>query len=192
MMKKELFEEYSYSTKYLHAEDYDLFSRIVDKYKAFNIPEKLLYYRTHQNNVSKIFDTIQFESCYKLYLHHLLKLGIKPTKKQFNTHLLISYSSIEILTKQELINVIEWLEYIYIITHNKQRLAIVLYRACRNVPFYSYSIFSKSKLSMEISFLKKITLFIISFLKKQKIYFITKKLKNIYSEIKVFFFINRF
>lgn len=54
MLRKELFDYYNlrYNKEYDCAEDYELWSRAVRFVKFYNIPEILLNYRWHENNVS--------------------------------------------------------------------------------------------------------------------------------------------
>jgi glycosyltransferase involved in cell wall biosynthesis len=50
-----------YRTDYFPAEDYDLWCRISRRGKTYNIPEVLLKYRTHQQQVSSVLSSKQLE-----------------------------------------------------------------------------------------------------------------------------------
>lgn len=43
----------NYSLKFLHNEDYELWTRVIYKYPCMNIDEKLIKYRTHENSVTR-------------------------------------------------------------------------------------------------------------------------------------------
>jgi len=75
--RKEVLQEFPYSTSYTHNEDYDLWLRIItqsNKFKISNIPKPhVLRLRKHDNNLSKKFRTIQHEGTLTL-LHHYWQL----------------------------------------------------------------------------------------------------------------------
>jgi glycosyltransferase involved in cell wall biosynthesis len=54
IMRKSMIEHFSakFDPRFLHAEDYDFFSRVGEKFKLANIPKVLLRYRHHGNSVS--------------------------------------------------------------------------------------------------------------------------------------------
>ncbi len=57
MIKKEVFDTVGvYNSKYKHAEDYELWSRVLKKFKAVNIPEPLIKYRINNSGVTKQYN----------------------------------------------------------------------------------------------------------------------------------------
>ena len=55
MFQKDVFEKVGgYKKTFRHIEDYELWTRIVFKYKTGNIPETLLKYRFHGNQMTKV------------------------------------------------------------------------------------------------------------------------------------------
>ncbi len=53
MMRKDAFDSTGgYRLPFLHAEDYDLWLRMADRYELANLPEVVLYYRIHARQVS--------------------------------------------------------------------------------------------------------------------------------------------
>jgi len=57
MIKKEVFDTVGvYNSKYKHAEDYELWSRVLKKFKAVNIPEPLIKYRINNSGVTKKYN----------------------------------------------------------------------------------------------------------------------------------------
>ncbi len=67
---------------YLHAEDYDLFSRLSYKFKVSNIPEVLLNYRVHATNVSVLYKDIQIENSLKVITGNFKALGVSTSKEE--------------------------------------------------------------------------------------------------------------
>ena len=66
---------------YLHAEDYDLFSRIAYKYQVSNIPEVLLQYRVHAANVSVLYKNIQVDNSLKIIVSNFKAIGVDVSKE---------------------------------------------------------------------------------------------------------------
>lgn len=57
-----------YNEADIHAEDYGLLLSLIGKTKFANIPEILLYYRKHRNQISKTYSKIQAQTTYRLML----------------------------------------------------------------------------------------------------------------------------
>lgn len=55
-------KDLQYNENFKHAEDYELWLRLIKKYKFQNINLQLLQYRKHNSNISKIFAQEQFDS----------------------------------------------------------------------------------------------------------------------------------
>lgn len=88
IIRKEVFEKHDleYSENYKHAEDYELWSRIVDYTKISNIPKVLLHYRIHPESVSKKNSSTQVENSNKVRLGLLNQLNINPTPTELDIH----------------------------------------------------------------------------------------------------------
>lgn len=69
-----------YREDYKHSEDYDLWSRLVFKGNSLNIPEYLLNYRVHENQVSTVFEEHKYQSVLKIQKNVLVKFGIFPNE----------------------------------------------------------------------------------------------------------------
>ncbi len=78
-----------YREEYKHSEDYDLWSRLVFTGKSRNIPEMLLNYRAHAQQVSTVHQDIKYKSVQKIQLNLLSRLGLQPDdfEKQFHLNL---------------------------------------------------------------------------------------------------------
>jgi glycosyltransferase involved in cell wall biosynthesis len=64
LFRKELLERFSldYREEFIHAEDYDLWARLLNYCKGSNLSQKLLKKRCHSSNISSRFSHIQFEN----------------------------------------------------------------------------------------------------------------------------------
>lgn len=76
-----------YRNDYKHAEDYDLWSRLVFTGHAKNIPEFLLQYREHDQQVSTVYQDIKYQTVEKIQLNLLHRLGLEPTAQERSFHL---------------------------------------------------------------------------------------------------------
>tara|TARA_Y100001968_G_scaffold100812_1_gene90745 strand:- start:18887 stop:19858 length:972 start_codon:yes stop_codon:yes gene_type:complete len=60
--KSALIELNGYREKYKHAEDYDLWLRLVDKYKIYHINKRLIGYRVHQNQITQKYRNLSLRN----------------------------------------------------------------------------------------------------------------------------------
>lgn len=81
----------SYNPSFIHAEDYELWARIMEKAKAANLKEVLLFHRIHSNEVGNIYKQMQVKNANRVRLYQLSKLGIYPTSEELKIHQAISY-----------------------------------------------------------------------------------------------------
>ena len=88
VVRKELVQKYQleYNENYKHAEDYELWSRIIDYTKISNIPKVLLHYRMHPESASKKNSLEQTKNSDKVRLKLLNKLGITPNFVELDIH----------------------------------------------------------------------------------------------------------
>lgn len=89
-----------------HAEDYGLWVRAADVLKLANIPQAHVYYRMHTSTTNS---KVQKEVSGKIRLSQIRKLGIVPTKVEFETHEALSYHSFE-ADKDFMLRAKLWLE----------------------------------------------------------------------------------
>lgn len=75
-----------YDPAYEHAEDYDLLSRLANKIQLANVPEILLFYRTHLENVGSIHAVTQEKVTRNVQLRELKLLGLIPSHQEFEVH----------------------------------------------------------------------------------------------------------
>jgi glycosyltransferase involved in cell wall biosynthesis len=72
-----------FSENFLHAEDYELWSRIILITKVANIPDFFTFYREHEAQISTRFETEQIQKANTIKINYLNKIQIK-----FNVNLL--------------------------------------------------------------------------------------------------------
>ena len=73
MFKKEIFNEFSFNEDLRFSEDYEFWSRALFKFKAHNLPKVLVYYRQHEEQLTK--------NHYEEQIHIDLKIKIFLFKK---------------------------------------------------------------------------------------------------------------
>jgi len=81
----------SYDPSFDHAEDYELWVRIMENFKVSNLKEVLLYHRIHRGNIGKTHNKIQVKNANRVRLYQLKKLSIFPKPEELVIHQSISY-----------------------------------------------------------------------------------------------------
>lgn len=75
----------AYDENDMPAEDYNLWAKILDYTKGYNLPESLLYYRRHKNQTSND-STLRTEKANKARIKYLSKLVTEIDNKQATKH----------------------------------------------------------------------------------------------------------
>lgn len=80
MFRRELIDKnhYFYKSEFSPAEDYELWTRLAMEFELYNLPESLLYYRIHSNQISKTKAKKQkdnFRRAHASYIKSLLKIS---------------------------------------------------------------------------------------------------------------------
>ena len=93
MLRTEIFKKYKlyYDPSFIHAEDYELWTRIMENHKISNLQEVLLHRRIHKGSVGDMYNKIQMKNANKVRLYLLDKLDIYPTPQELAVHQAISY-----------------------------------------------------------------------------------------------------
>lgn len=86
MFRKSVIENMKYR-KYEHAEDYYLWVTLSEKTKMATLPDVLLKYRLHPNQISKKYNIQQQINSHSIILEQLKRLNIIPTAQEFWIHL---------------------------------------------------------------------------------------------------------
>ncbi len=92
MLRRCVFDSYGlrYDPEYLHAEDYDLWVRALKYMDMANLPEVLLDYRVHPDQVTQRLSKTQIETAGRVRKRQLEEAGFVPTPEDFLTHQAIS------------------------------------------------------------------------------------------------------
>jgi glycosyltransferase involved in cell wall biosynthesis len=79
-----------FPAEYIHAEEYILWLRILDHSKCINLDEKLLNYRLHEGQVSKVFKADQIQMGHRIRLELFHEIVFFSTEKIRKAHLVIA------------------------------------------------------------------------------------------------------
>ena len=71
IFRKEVLDYFKFDKNYVHAEDFELWSRIKTKYKMTNIPEILYRVNRHENNVSVLNSKVQTKNTLRIMSNQL-------------------------------------------------------------------------------------------------------------------------
>lgn len=86
---RKVYEQFQYRESYQLAEDYDLFIRIMSKFRIVNIPESLLYYRRHIGQATQAKRREMETITQSIRLNILYMSGIEISEEEKYTHNLI-------------------------------------------------------------------------------------------------------
>lgn len=84
-----------YDPSFDHAEDYEFWTRLIQKTKMQNIPEVLLKYRVHSSQICSVYNDKQRDIVNLIRINQLHYLGIVPTEREKTIHLAALAESIE-------------------------------------------------------------------------------------------------
>jgi len=80
----------TYDPTFRHAQDYDLWVRIAEHAVLANIPQVLLHYRMHREQVGRLQLDAQLQAAARIRLAQLHRLGMRPTEAEQALHEAIS------------------------------------------------------------------------------------------------------
>lgn len=109
MVRTDIIKEFYYDNHFVSAEDYELWTRILKKYKGSNLSESLIQYRIHNTNFSNVQKEKQVESVRKIYQHNLEYIGMSYSQEDLETFLKVSGSYDRQLTIDEIRKIKVWL-----------------------------------------------------------------------------------
>ncbi|MNP11222.1 hypothetical protein D3C76_1033990 [compost metagenome] len=119
MIRTSMLENYQirYNPDFVHAEDYELWSRLGEVTQLANLPEPFLYYRYHEGQVTNVHRELQEQSAKNVRLIQLSRLDIFPSLEEYNTHLQFVQFSIPFNNYDEYSKAQAWM--IKILHHNQ-------------------------------------------------------------------------
>lgn len=86
MIKASFFKDKKYDEAYQKAEDLQLWASSIRSYECHNIPETLLHYRCHKNQISKVYDTHQANLSAEIREALFNELGFSLTNTELQLH----------------------------------------------------------------------------------------------------------
>lgn len=89
MIRKSVFDTYSYNKDFPVVEDYELWSKLSINHKLKNIPQPLTLYRWHSENTSLSKKELMETMLKNVYLNQLSRLQIRPSQEELSVHLAI-------------------------------------------------------------------------------------------------------
>ncbi|MBS7562852.1 glycosyltransferase [Mucilaginibacter sp. Bleaf8] len=115
MFKKQSFNVngYRFDERFTNAEDYGMWVKAIDTLKFANVPEILLKYRVHNNNVSVIKASnraVLDEIHYDVYKQFLSKLDLVYTDDELQLHRKLGLVEVEALDLVGLEKYLQWLK----------------------------------------------------------------------------------
>ncbi|OKP83864.1 glycosyltransferase [Paenibacillus sp. P32E] len=88
MIRKSVLEDHGIKyLNYVHAEDYEIWNRLSAVTQVVNLPEVLLMYRQHSNQISNTHQQVQVIQSERIRRDQLRLLDIEPTAEEYQTHL---------------------------------------------------------------------------------------------------------
>ncbi len=108
-IRKTVFEQFKlkYDKERLHVEDYDLWTKVLNIGKIENLPDVLLLYRRHENQISSLYQDKQLDECNYIrlaQLNNLIDFKNKSYDGDFAVRALVEYGWNEI-TSDDLVKV---------------------------------------------------------------------------------------
>lgn len=140
LIRRSVFEEFSYNESYIQAEDYFLWVQIASKYKVANLQESLVQYRVHQESItmSKFEDQ---ENCVKqIFVYQLSQLGLNDLKNdeiELHYKLLRYKYDAKLLNWVELKRILKWILKLQK-QNNKYKIYVPIFFNSKLELFWSY------------------------------------------------------
>lgn len=85
-IRKKTLADIPYRQDYIYAEDYDLWTRIAEKWKVWNLPKILVKYRVHTAGITKTKPDFPKNAAIKVQIRLLKNLGLNPSEEEIIIH----------------------------------------------------------------------------------------------------------
>ena len=110
MMRTRVMAQYGlyYDPDFVHAEDYDLWVRAVRTMQVANLPEVLLRYRLHPEQVTNRYSPQKEANADRIRLRQLRELGLQPSAIEQNLHHFL-YDDRRVKSRDELLALQQWI-----------------------------------------------------------------------------------
>lgn len=112
MIRKEIFDEFRYDSRYIYAEDYHLWIQLASKYRIANLNKTLVRYRVHNESISAKKNVEQKATIQNIQSQILAEMQIIATAKELDLHyrLLNTPQKISLLDLNERRNINTWID----------------------------------------------------------------------------------
>lgn len=144
-----------YNENFKHVEDYELWTKLATKYELGFCKQKLIIYRSHNQQISVLNNEIQLQKSSQIRQNYLNALGFKFSNEQLEIHNLIGNNNF-IKNINTLIQIENWLQ---VLINQNEKLDVInriefnsiinkfWIDSCgnTNLGFKAYQLFKKSK-----------------------------------------------
>lgn len=168
-----------YNENFLVAQDYELWSRAIMKLKSSNLPERLLLYRLHDNQIGENYFQKQSQYAHQIKLSFLDALGIEPDEMQKKWHFCIFGDGLsKFRTLEDLRNIEYWFNFILSVNDKKNvfnKTCLINFWAAKifkqglyynSIPIWRWSRKSLIRSANNITIAEKFKLFVKSLIRK--------------------------
>lgn len=175
MLRKDLLGDIKFENQFVPAEDYGMFCEFINKAEFYNIPESLLRYRWHPNNISQTKEENLRKSEVLIKKRQLENLGIASGNKDFQYYI----NAVSLKRKLSFEEIKETINAAKILKLNNLKFQYcnqkllenhidkTILRTIRNAKKYSFEYIkylkNESGYFSKINFMDKMTLFFKSF-----------------------------
>lgn len=122
MLRAKVFDNFLYDNRFSVSEDFDLWTKVLEKYKAATIQEFLLYYRKHSENTQTKSSTLQKRQTRVIIERELRKYGLILEQLELNSYVdyFFNYENKYDLT--DLIHIKKWLSKLSAANESTKRI----------------------------------------------------------------------
>lgn len=119
MIRKEVLNRFGicYNRLYIHAEDMHMWNELGSVTNLANFSHSLIYYRSHQFQVSQAFNSIQENSALNARIALIRSLGIEPTPEEYELHMDFCHFRIRVFETNHYLKCLAWANKL--LEHNK-------------------------------------------------------------------------
>lgn len=110
MVRRTVFDQFQYDESYILVQDYEWYSRVLNQYKGANLPDFLIRYRLHPQNVHRKNSLLLLQFVEQVIRGQFSQKGITLSNNDLKNILLFSESNKDILSRNELTELGDWIK----------------------------------------------------------------------------------
>ncbi len=175
MLRSSILKEESlfFDERFVHAEDYELWTRLISKTKFANLPEKLLLYRKHSSQISSVHTSEQLILNKQISINYLKQIGWK------NMDAITWYFSLIENNNYTFEDGLMFYQFIYNENRNQKLFSSKIFENQLKNRFLNYCLGHKTMTLKNYKLVRKMMeIFFIELTNKQKISLILKLVRN--------------